>query len=419
MLRLLHTADWHLGHSLHGRARTREHDAFLTWLAESVVDEGADALLICGDVFETIHPSAAAQSAFFRFLATVRERSPNLDVVVVGGNHDSAARLEAAAPLLEAVGVRVVGAISRGVDGLVETERLCVPLHDSSGAIAAWCAAVPFLRTADLRPVDGDGDPWIAAVREVYDVALAAVRDRAAETGAAVVATGHGFWVGGEVSELSERRVLGGNQHALPADLFPDDVTYVALGHLHKAQRVGKRENLRYCGSPLPLSMAEMDYRHRVLAVDIEGIECRDVRSLPVPRTVEFLRVPARGHAPLADVLDALGAMPEQAEEIDESERPFLEVRVRIDAPEPDLRLRLEQALAGRPPRLVKIDVERGGTARRLVEIEPPDRRLRDLDPELVFCNAHEAAHESPPDDALLAEFRELLEEVRTDGGGP
>lgn len=99
-MRVLHTSDWHLGQTLHGCSRAHEHAAFFTWLEEVLVEEEVDALVVAGDVFDVANPAPAAQTAYYRLLARLRSRLPELDVVVVGGNHDSPERLDAPAGLL-------------------------------------------------------------------------------------------------------------------------------------------------------------------------------------------------------------------------------------------------------------------------------------------------------------------------------
>ena len=107
-LKIIHTADWHLGQSFFGYDRQPEHTAFLKWLAETVADRQIDVLLIAGDVFDVANPSASAQRQFYHFLKEINLANPGLQVVVVAGNHDSAARLEAPNPLLEELGIAVV-----------------------------------------------------------------------------------------------------------------------------------------------------------------------------------------------------------------------------------------------------------------------------------------------------------------------
>lgn len=424
-MRLLHTSDWHLGHTLHDVPRDHEHARFLAWLGDTLEQEEVDALVVAGDVFDTANPPASAQARWYGFLADIRQRMPALDVVVIGGNHDSAARLDAPTPLLQAMRIHVIGAIQRrpGPGSRLDLERLLVPLTDRSGDVAAVMAAVPFLRPSDLpRPPAGAGDdpgapsreplrdPLIWGVRQIYAEVLAAARARLAP-GQALLAAGHCYMVGTDLSRLSERRILGGNQHALPVSIFPDDVAYVALGHLHKAQRVGGRDGVRYAGSPLPLALNEAGYRHQVCLVDLDGPALAGVRSVPVPRAVDVLRVPRRGTASKEDVLAALAAL-EDWDGISSSDtRPFLEVCVALSRPEPRLRHEVEQALQNKRPRLVKLSVEYTGDGAPLAEALPA-RELRELDPMEVFQQRYLRDHGAPPPGDLREAFDGLLEQV-------
>jgi exonuclease SbcD len=409
-MRILHTSDWHLGHALHDVARDHEHRAFLSWLAGAAEAEQADALIVTGDVFDTANPSAAAQQLLWDFLAELRARRPRIDVVIIGGNHDSAARLDAPERVLRSLRVRVIGGLPRLDGGALDTDRLLVPLHDAGGEVAAWVIAVPFLRAADL-PQDsaGEGDPLIEGVRAIYAEAIAAARDKR-QLGEALLATGHLFMTGTQVSYLSERRILGGNQHALPLDLFPDDLAYVALGHLHKCQRVGGREQVRYAGSPIPLAMNEAAYRHQVLVVDLDGEQLAGVRGVDIPRAVELLRVPARGGLPIDELVDALEDLQEAGGSLPET-WPYVEVCARLTAPEPRLRAIVEKALAGRRARLIKLQVEYAGDGASLAETVAED--LKDLDPEEVLIRRWRRDHEGDPPAALIALYHELIDEAR------
>ncbi|MFO7566655.1 MAG: exonuclease SbcCD subunit D C-terminal domain-containing protein [Enhygromyxa sp.] len=434
MLRLLHTSDWHLGHTLHGRDRRFEHRRFLAWLIDALVDARADALLIAGDVFETANPPASAIADLNRFLAECRRRLPALDIVIIAGNHDSALRLDAMAPMMAFANIHVIGGLPRDEAGELDADRLLIPLHDGAGEVAAWLAAVPFLRVADLPQLepepepdpqsqsDGEsdevagwrGDPLIRGVAAVYAEVLAAARAKATPN-QALIATGHLYMRGVAISELSERKILGGNQHAIPRAVFGDEWAYVGLGHLHLAQAVEQSEQVRYCGSPLPLSLSEADYTHQVLLASFEGPELAVCQTLEIPRPVEILRIPAQGPRPLDDVLFELQQLPLDAAR--EPERwPWLEVRVRLDEPQPDLRARIDQALRARPVRLLKISVERVGVGGSLADF-PNRRELERIDPQQVFVDCYERSYGSKPDDELLAAFNELREAVHLEEG--
>ena len=414
-MKLLHTSDWHLGHTLHGLSREHEHARFLAWLLETLEAERPDALLITGDIYETATPPVRAERTFFRFLADARKALPELDVVVIGGNHDSAQRLDSPRDLLRELGVHVVGSLGRrpGRELDLDLERLVLPLTRAGGEVGAWIAAIPFLRPIDLPPVEAGYDPLVEGVRQVYAAAFDAARARCAP-GQALLATGHAYLTGTRLSELSERAVLGGNQHALPVDLFPSDVAYAALGHLHKPQAVGDREGVRYAGSPIPLSLAEVDYAHQVVVVELSGATLDAVRALPVPRAVDMLRLPAAGPAPLDAVLPLLAELPARDEATAEVERPYLEVRLQTEGPSPGLRQQVEDALAGKQARLVKLSVTRHEQGAALADVAP-QAQLTDLDPAEVFARCYRRAHDDDPPADYVAAFAELLEEVRGD----
>lgn len=324
-LRLLHTSDWHLGHTLNEYERDREHAAFLAWLLDTIEAEQIDALLIAGDVFETGNPPARALEQWYRFLGACTRRFPDLDVVAIGGNHDSAARLDAPNALLDGSRLRVVG----GHAGR-DPRDFVFPI--TRGDLRAWVCAVPFLRPADLPEVTAE-DPLIEGVRLVYDGIFEAARAVRA-SGEPIIAMGHLYMVGGEVSAMSERKVLGGNQHALPVTVFPDDVAYVALGHLHKAQCVGGKPHVRYAGSPIPLSTTEASYVHQVLGVTLDRDGETRITPHVVPRTADIVRVPAEGAAAPEEVFAALGTLP-AADALEPWRAPFVDVHVMLDAPDP------------------------------------------------------------------------------------
>ncbi len=412
MLRILHTADWHLGHSLHGHSRVHEHEKFLTWLCETIVAEKVDALIIAGDIFDGANPPTAALSMYYEFLARLSREAPGIDVLVIGGNHDSASRLNAPEALLSAIGVHVVGGLVRrsGDDAhAVDLQKLVVPLTDASGKVAAIVAAVPFMRPADLpavKTLDEKADPLIEGVREAYSQVLEEARSRRG-AGQALIATGHCYMVGSQISEMSERRVLGGNQHALPVEIFSEDVDYVALGHLHKAQRVGRRENVRYSGSPIPLSMSEASYKHQVVIADFEKGSLKKWRAVAVPRTTDLIRVQGES---LEEVLVTLAGL-DDAHLIGDLARPYLEVSLVLASPVSNLREQIEAVLAGKRPSLVKVSVAYSGDRKTLSDAHS-GQKLADLLPRDVLRRRYLRDFADEPPEELLEAFEELLDEV-------
>jgi len=404
-MRVLHTSDWHLGHTLRGEvARDYEHAAFLTWLVETCVREAADVLLITGDVFDSATPPASAERMWFEVLASLRRARPQLDVIAIAGNHDSPARLGAASAVLRELGVHVVGGLPRLGDGAIDLDRVLIPVAGGRGLVAA----VPFLRPIDL-PAELPGDAS-DALGAVYGEVIAAARARR-RADQALIVTGHLYVAGADTQYLSERRVSIGGQESAPLRLFPDDIDYVALGHIHRPQRVG-RDAIRYAGAPLPLSLDEADYKHQVVAAEFAGGRLAGLRALAVPRVIEILRVPRRGAAPLAEVVAELGRLPHLMP--GDPARPYLEVVVALDRPEPKLRAAIEAALEGKRPRLIRLGVELTGDGDALGD-QLAQRRLAELDPREVFERLWARDHAEPPGLAVLTGFDRLLAEVQGD----
>ena len=409
-MRFIHTSDWHLGQTLHNFDRSYEHQAFLDWLLASLKKEEADALLISGDIFDTANPSAQAQKQFYRFLQKAKQQSPHLNIVIIAGNHDSPGRLEAPAPLLEEMDVAVIGFVPRLSDGSIALDRLVLPLKNAMGDVQAWCLAIPFLRPSDVPKCEGEvKDAYMQGITLLYQQCLEhALQLRQPDQ--AIIALGHCHMVGGEISEESERRIVIGGTEALSASMFDANVAYAALGHLHLAQKVGKQEHLRYCGSPLPMSFAEVDYQHQVVRVDVLKDKVSAITPLFVPRAVDLLRIPKQP-APLAQVLLALTAL-DVAHDTPLERQAYVEVRVRLDAPEPGLRAAIEHALEGKAVRLAKI--ETSFAARKISESESVVlTELENLQPEDIFerlCQSkyqNKYQNEAPPE--LRSAFTELI----------
>ncbi len=350
MIRILHTADWHLGQTFFGYDRTEEHEVFLNWLAEEIRRKEIDALIIAGDVFDVSNPSAASQSMYYRFIYRVTAENPYLQIVIVAGNHDSAARLEAPLPLLQAMRTEVRGVVRRLEGGEIDYDHLTVELKNRKGDVELLCMAVPFLRQGDYPAVQTEGNPYAEGVRELYAQLLQRLWKRRTEN-QAILAIGHLQATGSESAEkdYSERTVIGGLECVSP-EAFSEQIAYTALGHIHKAQRVSGRENVRYAGSPIPMSFAEKHYHHGVVMVTLDGGCAVDIERLECPKLIPLVSVPNGEPASPEAVLEALKELPET-----EAIAPYLEVKVLLEEPEPILRQEIEEALAGKNYRLARI----------------------------------------------------------------
>ncbi|NWB99034.1 exonuclease SbcCD subunit D C-terminal domain-containing protein [Pseudomonas gingeri] len=414
-MRLFHTSDWHLGQNLHGQERDFEHACFLTWLLAQLGQQQPDVLLIAGDIFDTVNPPVKAQERLYDFIVSAHEQQPLLTIVMIAGNHDSGSRIELPAPLMRRLRTHAVGRVLWLDDGQLDSERLLLPLPAANGEIAAWCLALPFLRPAEVTGTQL-GDDYLRGIGEVHRRLIAAANAKR-QPGQALVAISHAHMAGGSVSEDSERSLIIGSAEALPASLFDASVSYVALGHLHKPQRVNGEERIRYSGSPIPLSFSEIAYEHQILDIVLEGETLVSVDSRLIPRAVNLQRL---GPAPFAEILEQLAQLPDVDLLADLQRQPWLEVRVRLDEPQPDLRQQVETALQGKAVRLVRIAAEYAGTQGG--EGDTDNTQLINLDqlsPQELFSRAWQDSYGNPVDEATLNDFAVLLQEVQLEGEQP
>ncbi|WP_341520668.1 exonuclease SbcCD subunit D C-terminal domain-containing protein [Pseudomonas sp. G.S.17] len=414
-MRLFHTSDWHLGQNLHGQERDFEHASFLTWLLARLAERQPDVLLIAGDIFDTVNPPVKAQERLYDFIVNAHEQQPKLTIVMIAGNHDSGSRIELPAPLMRRLRTHALGRVLWLDDGTLDVERLLLPLPDAEGEIGAWCLALPFLRPAEVTGATL-GDNYLRGIGRVHELLIEAANLKR-QPGQALIAISHAHMAGGSVSEDSERSLIIGNAEALPASLFGPSITYVALGHLHKPQRVNGEERIRYSGSPIPLSFSEIGYAHQILEITCEGDQLRSVETLLIPRAVNLQRI---GPAPLAELLVQLKDLPDIDLLADIERQPWLEVRVRLDEPQPDLRNQIEGALQGKAVRLVRIAAEYAGNGRGdgsddsegLIELDQ-------LNPLELFSRAWQENYGSEVDEQTLTDFATLLQEVQLESEQP
>ncbi|MFW6387051.1 MAG: exonuclease SbcCD subunit D C-terminal domain-containing protein [Thermodesulfobacteriota bacterium] len=288
-MKILHTSDWHLGRSLYGRSRYPEFKAFLDWLAEVLEREQVDALVVAGDVFDTTTPSNRAQELYYRFLCRVAALDCCRHVVIVGGNHDSPSFLNAPAQLLRALDVHVIGA----TPGDIEDEL--ITLRGVDGSPEAVIAAVPYLRDRDIRTVEaGESmedkqNKLINGIRNHYATVcehghrLRTRLESSTKREIPLIATGHLFSAGGKTTEDDGvRELYVGSLAQVDAQSFPQELDYLALGHLHVPQRVGAQEHMRYSGSPLPMGFGEARQRKQVVMVEFAG-RSPQINPLEIP----------------------------------------------------------------------------------------------------------------------------------------
>lgn len=409
-MKILHTADWHIGQTFHDFERTYEHQQFLDWLIQSLQDQRIDVLLISGDVFDTSNPSAAATKMFYSFLSSATSALPDLQIIVTAGNHDSGSRLETPKPLLGSTNIHIVGVIEKNEDGGIRYDNLIIPVKNAAGEVAALCLAVPFLRMGDYPVVPGSGNPYmdgvIAFYEGVYEAAVGQLKP-----GQAIIGMGHLHALQAEITDMdkSERQIMGGVE-CIPVTAFDGEIKYMALGHIHKAQRVGGRDTVRYCGSPIPMSFSEINYKHQVTVFDLVGATIENIRSVDIPISIPLVRVPDV-HSNMEEVLAALQQLPDHTGDV--SLAPYLEVRVLEEGPDPGRRSRIESAIAGKHVRLARINVRRANAESEIGDpLVTAQVELDSLQPVDVFTSHYSARYSSPVPEELLRLFQQVTEEA-------
>lgn len=296
-MKLIHTADWHLGNSMHDIDRLAESRQFLDWLKERIVEFGAECLVVSGDIFDTANPPLPARRMYFRFLASLLGTCCR-NIVLVGGNHDSGSLLDAPSDLLEALNIQMVGTL-----GERSVEELVKELTDADGNVVGISAAVPYVREMELRrfkPEESTEDFAQCTYHGLYSAVYDAAEVLRAGRDIPIVATGHLYASklegrpendeGRDAKEHGMRDIVG-NLGTIPVSVFPDGFDYVALGHIHYTTKVAENSKVRYSGSPFVLGFDETSIPHHILAIDLKKGEEPAVQKIETPQYFKFLRV--------------------------------------------------------------------------------------------------------------------------------
>lgn len=280
-MRILHTSDWHLGQFFYGKSRAHEHKAFLNWLLLQVKLQHIDVVIVAGDIFDTSSPSSYARTLYNQFIVAISKTSCGL--YILGGNHDSVAMLAESKDILACLNTQVIPGIVDNMDEQIFT------LYDVKQQPGAILGVVPYLRPKDLvrAEVGLSGlqkqQQLGEAIADYYQAIFCKAKALAATYAQPlpIILTGHLTTVGASSSD-SVREIYIGSLNAFNAHHFPK-ADYIALGHIHRGQRVAKSEHIRYSGSPICLSFDEVNKSKQVLIVDFDDQCQAKVTELSVP----------------------------------------------------------------------------------------------------------------------------------------
>ena len=402
-LRILHTSDWHLGQHFMGKTRQAEHQAFCAWLLEQVRTHRVEVLLIAGDVFDTGSPPSYAREQYYRLVVELRDAGCAL--VVLGGNHDSPAMLGESRSLLAQLGTQVVPGV-----GLDLAEQVLV-LDDRAGQPGAILCAIPFIRPRDVmasqagQSAQDKQQSLQQAIAEhyraLYELALS-TRETLGQP-LPIIATGHLTTVGASASE-SVREIYVGSLEAFPTSAFPP-ADYIALGHIHRPQKVGGLAHIRYSGSPIALSFDEARQQKEVLLLEFGTAALQPITACPVP----VFQPMASLRGSLKELVVAIADIATQGT----PERPvWLEVQVSTDDYLSDLQSRINALCEGHPVEVLRIRRERGNAAASLAS--EARETLDELSVEDVFARRlQQETLEEEDAQRLQGLYRQVLEAVQ------
>jgi exonuclease SbcD len=379
-MRILHTADWHVGRRLGRHGRTEEMRESLDEVARIADEEQVDLVLVAGDVFDRATPPVESLSLGLSALLRLGEGRP---VVVVAGNHDAPELFDALAPLMRDRGVHLIGRIKApNAGGLLGPDELGVP---------AVIAGFPFLREGRVIDFMEETGTWygayadkIAKLTDAYNTALV----ERAGTDLVPILVAH-FMVSGVRVSRSERELHIGDAYTATSQAIPAGPQYVALGHIHAPQPVpGAPVPAAYAGSLLPMDFGEAGEVKRVVIVDAEPGRLATLRSVPI-------------HAgrPLQQIRGTWEEVSARAEELADS---YLDLTIAVGGPDPELGRRAAALF----PYLVRVRPERPVQARRE---RSTDARPSDDELYAAFVLAT-TGDDAPPE--LVQLFRETMEEV-------
>lgn len=270
-MRILHTADWHLGKTLEGRSRLPEQEAFLDELKQIANEEKIDAVIMAGDAFDTVNPPSSAETLFYESLSALADKGRR-PVVVIAGNHDHPDRLQAASPLTDGQPIYLAG--------YPTTATIDIPITASGELLTVSPLAYP--SEARLNEVLADDfdevllrDHYNEKIKQAYSEIAKSFKKQAVN-----VAVSHLYVAGGSQSD-SERPIEVGGAYTVAAESLPAGADYVALGHLHRPQTIKRANTLaRYSGSPLAYSFSEAGYAKSVTIIDAKAGEKADYKEI-------------------------------------------------------------------------------------------------------------------------------------------
>jgi DNA repair protein SbcD/Mre11 len=411
MLKIIHTADWHLGVRLHKKDLSQDHQLFFDWLIDLIREREIDVLLVSGDIFDHANPSQEAQAQYYNILYRLKETG--CKVILTAGNHDSPAVLNLTKEFLKIMDIHVVGELKEQVICLKKKWRSRAEPGEAQGlneAVEAVVCAAPYLRDADIR-LAAEGE----LLQEKQDRRKHGMRkhfqglvDACKEYGdVPIILMAHLFAAGAELSEQKRDITIGGLDAFLSTD-FPEGCHYVALGHIHRPMQIGGSNNIRYSGSPVALSFSEKEQKKMVVEITVDNGCISEIIPIEVPQNRKLVRF--------------AGTFPEVEQQLREFKndctlKAFAEVEIIEEKRDLDLPVKVHGLVTQHDPTEVEILTYRYSamqSANGLTERVEENVEISELQETEVLEKMMDAHNIEEGQRAIISEvFRELLKSIR------
>ncbi len=421
-MRIIHTSDWHLGQNFYGKSRAPEHQQFLSWLLIQVQQHDVDGVIVAGDIFDTGTPPSYAREMYFDFITKMHQL--NCPLIVLAGNHDSVAMLGESKQLLASLSTRVIPSAKAIVGDETEATKIADEqvfyLESQAGEAIAVICAIPFIRPRDIltsqagQSATDKNQSLQQAIKDHYHQLYQRAKKLSlakADKTLPIIATGHLTTVGVTLSE-SVRDIYIGTLEAFPANAFPE-ADYIALGHIHRSQKVAKTEHIRYCGSPIPLSFDEAQQPKRILMVDFNQAKLDKVTDITVPTFQPILMIKTT----LNDLTDKVTEQVEQIDRLTENQKIWLDIEIESSDYLQDLQQRIEQLISDLPVEILL--VRRSKKSRQAMPNSQKKITLNELSLDDVFNTRLEqelwqTGEELARKERLTTLFKQAVDEVNS-----
>jgi exonuclease SbcD len=394
-MKLLHTADWHLGKDLYGYDRKREFEYFFEELKRILKESKIDILLISGDVFDTASPGNATAKSYYGLINSLHFEFPNLDIVITGGNHDSPSYLNAPGEILRMFKTRITGCVLRQENGEIDFDSLVYEIPDK-----AVICAVPFLRRGDMF----QSKDKVLTVGDFYNEVVTRALAIRGKKQIPIIATGHLTTSNAKYSTTLAGEQVGG-QDSVASDTFPSEVTYYALGHIHRPQPVDDKRFIRYSGSPMAFSFAEKDYNHSLTIVEFSGKEIQEIRLKKIPALIPLKTVPDSPKT-LEEVKSALSKLPDD-------EDMYLEVNLLQEFINPDNKAAVIETLKNKKAKFCTFKrniFNDGNSAKTLQPLSAEE--FRNTDPLKIIKEIYKIKQKCELGEEFSAMLKKIIEEI-------